>query len=396
MEKISLKTIFGLGILIRILFLLIGLYMDLYSHVKFTDLDYKVVTDGAKYVLQGKSPYERHTFRYTPFLAYLMIPNVTWNENFGKIFLVLCDILVGIFILKMNKKIALNYQKAGLAIWFFNPITLTLSVRGSSDVIISVLIFGVLILLKKRYFNMAAVLYGFTIHFKIYPIIYCLAIYLYVMKKHKASFFNVHSIKFGFITLFTLLFCTFVFYFIYGYQFLYEGYLYHLTRKDHRHNYSLVFMLIYLTFQHIDKTTSMILMVLPMVLILIISAKFYSNLKVTFFLTSLIFVSYNKVVTAQYFVWYLQFLPILVFQLFGKITKNQLKSNILLYSFWFFVELLWNNFAYRFETLGQDVFIFFHVMNCVFFMMNVMIIFTSIRNYKTYLEVKLSTDKKTN
>lgn len=33
-----------------------------------TDIDYKVYTDAAYY----DSPYERHTYRYTPLLAYMM------------------------------------------------------------------------------------------------------------------------------------------------------------------------------------------------------------------------------------------------------------------------------------------------------------------------------------
>lgn len=36
-----------------------------------TDIDYKVYTDAAFY----ESPYDRHTYRYSPILAYLMIFN---------------------------------------------------------------------------------------------------------------------------------------------------------------------------------------------------------------------------------------------------------------------------------------------------------------------------------
>lgn len=55
--------------------LLFGDIQDYYAKVKYTDLDYAVYTDAAKYVLQNKSPYDRHTYRYTPLLAYLMIPS---------------------------------------------------------------------------------------------------------------------------------------------------------------------------------------------------------------------------------------------------------------------------------------------------------------------------------
>jgi|JI6StandDraft_1071083.scaffolds.fasta_scaffold488740_2 phosphatidylinositol glycan class M len=36
----------------------------------FTDLDYKVYLDATQY----QSPYERHTYRYSPILSYLVAP----------------------------------------------------------------------------------------------------------------------------------------------------------------------------------------------------------------------------------------------------------------------------------------------------------------------------------
>lgn len=55
--------------------MLYSAYQDYYANLKYTDLDYSVYTDAAKYVLEGGTPYDRHTFRYTPILAYMMIPN---------------------------------------------------------------------------------------------------------------------------------------------------------------------------------------------------------------------------------------------------------------------------------------------------------------------------------
>ena len=41
--------------------------------MKYSDIDYSVYTDAAGYLANGGSPYDRHTYRYTPLLAYMMV-----------------------------------------------------------------------------------------------------------------------------------------------------------------------------------------------------------------------------------------------------------------------------------------------------------------------------------
>lgn len=49
---------------------------DAYCELPFTDLDYFVFTDAARYMVVGISPYERFTYRYSPVVAASLIPNV--------------------------------------------------------------------------------------------------------------------------------------------------------------------------------------------------------------------------------------------------------------------------------------------------------------------------------
>jgi phosphatidylinositol glycan class M len=71
--------------LLRALLTAWGYVQDHYMSVKYTDIDYSVFTDAARYVVRGQSPFLRSTYRYSPLLAYIMVPNVLWTEIFGKV-----------------------------------------------------------------------------------------------------------------------------------------------------------------------------------------------------------------------------------------------------------------------------------------------------------------------
>jgi len=86
---------------------------------------------------------------------------------------------------------------------------------------------------------------------------------------------------------------------------------YHFIRSDHRHNFAPHFYWNYLAPDSEAKALASLGAFAPQLLILVLLALVFAhrNLPAALFLQTLAFVTYNKVCTAQYFVWYLAILP---------------------------------------------------------------------------------------
>merc|ERR1711881_705894 len=87
------KTHLYAAFALRTALILYGDHKDSMSEVKFTDVDYKVFTDAARHVYYDGSPYDRHTYRYTPLLAWILLPNITINPLFGKFMFSIFDLI---------------------------------------------------------------------------------------------------------------------------------------------------------------------------------------------------------------------------------------------------------------------------------------------------------------
>lgn len=178
----------------------------------------------------------------------------------------------------------------------------------------------------------AAVWYGFVVHFRIYPIIYVIAILVILdnnytsnsmldearnamvknigkaveVRKSKVSYFvkvfNRNRIIFGIISGGVFFLLTGICYCLYGDKFLHEALLYHLTRTDPRHNFSIYFYHIYLHHERQFTLLERLLAFVPQFLVQSVLTTFYArDIPFCFFVQTVAFVAFNKVRPLQYF-----------------------------------------------------------------------------------------------
>jgi phosphatidylinositol glycan class M len=134
------------GVLLRVaLAFFLSTYENIYEHeMTFTDIDYKVYSDAA---LEA-NPYDRHTYRYTPIIAYLNAFNYSHHEAIGKVVFALFDaIAMGFLYLIVrrsdgNKKTAEKNAILVVKMYAYNPLFIALTVRGSCESITLALMYG--------------------------------------------------------------------------------------------------------------------------------------------------------------------------------------------------------------------------------------------------------------
>ncbi|KAG4301150.1 hypothetical protein PCK1_002460 [Pneumocystis canis] len=318
-------SIFIIGGLLRIFLLIYGHWHDLQSPVKYTDIDYFVFTGAAEKAYHQQSVYDRDTYRYTPLLAWMLIPNVMGIPYFGKILFSLCDLVAGYLIKNILILQGYSTQKVNLytTICLWNPIVAVISTRGNAESMIGT---GVLLclwatFLKRPFFT--GCLLGFVIHLKLYTVIY-IPTFLWTMDNYyegkplsKTIFrwITYSRIYFTLGIILVSIILNGIMYKIYGMVFLNQTYFYHFIRTDHRHNFSPYHLWLYYTsssvksFFHIPISLISFIpqMLLSTCLIPVAFAK--KNLTGSIFSQTFAFVTFNKVCTSQYFMWYLILLP---------------------------------------------------------------------------------------
>lgn len=368
------------------------------------------------HILKGESPYGRTTYRYTPFLAALL--SVFPNRECGRFLFCTADALCGWIIVLLRRhnrmkiqttqstnSVASSSQRPDLqdALWWlYNPIAINICTRGSAEsfvVLLPVLITMSLLCLRPPSILTgltAGFFHGIAIHAKLYPVIYTLSFLTALVPKARTTRSEERNDKtlpmlyqitktfviwirrllapvpivFGVTSSLTFAALTVAAVLLYDYEALDEGLLYHFTRVDHRHNYSMHWYWIYLARAHDTSSMPLVgrLLLIPQLVLLLytsLAVAPYRGLALAVFVQTFLFVALNKVITAQYFTWYLCLLPLCSEQLrWTPRVQRALLSLILAIVFWLCS-------AYCLEMQGMPVHRVVWMASMVFFGTNV-------------------------
>lgn len=260
---------------------------------------------------------------------------------------------MGCFIRKILKLrgVPENLCIYSVIVWLFNPFTFTIGTRGNCEPIVCAIILWVIICLMKGtitiikflilvlpitifYFEKSifyfvgnlfqgAIWYGVVVHMRIYPIIYALPIVIILDPSHfkpnkkpiitnwnskhpkthltlgPTKSFNPFSrsrILFSLTSASVFFLFTGIFFYLYEWEFLHEALLYHLTRTDPRHNFSIYFYHIYLNYERQFSVLEKLVSFLPQLMVqLLLVFRFAHDFSFCFFVQTVAFVAFNKV-----------------------------------------------------------------------------------------------------
>ncbi|VDN22798.1 unnamed protein product, partial [Cylicostephanus goldi] len=275
--------------------------------------------------------------------------------------------------------------------WLANPLTAIISARGNADVLVCAAVLYTLYLLKKGQWVAAAFAHGaLAVHLKIYPLIYLPSIFLYLCQfsfagglvaSVKKLFSNWKGFTFVAISLGSFGVIVAFFYYIYGDLFLEEFLLYHIKRRDIKHNFSPYFYPLALVDQNVtlSKIIGFLAFLPQAYLVVYFAFKYYRDLPFCWFISTFAFVTFNKVCTSQYFVWYIVFLPLIVARI--KMTTNEAARLILM---WFASQAVWLFFAYLYEFQGWQTLELVFVASVGFLLTNIYVMVNVLNAYTGY------------
>jgi GPI mannosyltransferase 1 subunit M len=355
--------------------------------------------------------------------AWLTVPNVVFRP-FGKFLFCAVDMIIGALTSRILQMRGLSARSAAVhaSLFLFSPVVVNVTTRGNADSIVCALVLATVYFLMRQEVRAAAVCFGLSVHVKIFPIVYALPLVLFldehyapldfplILRSDKAAqrdadaveeggvtsgggvvaaaavraralvawlhrFLTWRRVEFGLLSGGVFVALTAVLYALYGWTFLYETYLYHFVRTDNRHNFSPYFYDLLLRYDRPSRAGMGLLTFLPQFgTVLALGGLYYRDLPFCLFIQTLAFVTFNKVVTAQYFHWYFALLPLMTPQ--TTLTKGQAFG---LFFVWIASELHWNVWSGYLELLGQSTFFPVWVAGLLFFAANILVLAVILR-----------------
>jgi phosphatidylinositol glycan class M len=292
----------------------------------------------------------------------------------GKIIFSIADVGVGILLYwllitgNFEHKLAIKYAQS----WWLNPLSIVICTRGSADAITACLVLSTLLAVQKNKSSLAGILLGAAVHLRLYPIVLSFN-FLAACSNNMSRFRLVCSSGLSFLSL------SFVSWLAYGKDFIEESYLYHLSRRDAKHNFSSLFYPLYLLGEEGAwlGTLTLLLQAVLIMTIAVAFAKRKADIPFACFCSCSVFVAYNKVITAQYFIWFLSILPACAPRLRLTITRT-----LVLASLWLVTQVTWLLPAYLLEFQGLTTFLLIWLYCLAFFLVNVFILAELVASYQ--------------
>lgn len=194
--------------------------------------------------------------------------------------------------------------------------------------------------------------------------------------KNKIEFFGTAAFVF-----FSLLY---VFYEKYGFEFLYESYIYHSLRVDHRHNFSFNYYFEYIHFDELPDTKYIVRKLGFMAqwgLVSFVGIRYYYDLLTAIFMQTYIFVMFNRVITAQYFLWFIILLPLVAVKV--KVLMS-FKWAFTIFLVFLTAEMLVNLSCAPLELYGIPSYDYIFLATHGFLIVNTCLIHQLIKNMETH------------
>lgn len=285
--------------------------------------------------------------------------------------------------------------------WLYNPLSMSISTRGNGDSFSCLFVLATIYFLQKHESSMkhtfyAGLCHGVAIHLRLYPIVFSLAYFLSISES-KNIFqglltFRLSKKQWTLIlgTILSVTTLTSIFYYLYGYEYIFEAYLYHFIRKDTRHNFSLLFLTQYLNMNFDISVLEKLLISLPQFVVLIITTltlgKDLRSLSFCIFVQTFIVVAYNSVVTSQYFIWYLAIFPLCL----KNLSSMPKRLGFVYFFLWILAQALWLLPAYLLEFKTINTFNFIGVQGVAFFFVKIYLIQRLIKYFDVITRIKTS------